>query len=71
MGSVTDMLDRMREQTRRKNAPRKRNPSGRKTGISGFGHGKWQTRASLAAYRRRRDKARKVARAARRLNRQR
>ena len=58
-GSVTEALQR-----------KKRGVVQRKKDISGHGQGKWETRSALAAYRSRRNKARKVSRASRRVNRQ-
>jgi hypothetical protein len=61
-GSVTAQLDKDR------NKPKTRSGQRKKT-ISGTSAGKWQTLSTLANYRRRRNRARQVAKASRKANR--
>ena len=53
------ILDRIAEERRQANLPKKLNASGRKHVVSGKGKGKWHSNEQLAAYCRKRDAKRK------------
>jgi hypothetical protein len=63
--SLQDDIRRLRERSQ----PKNKAGGARKKDVSGTSNGKWQTRSTLARYRRKRNAARKLARAARKANR--
>jgi hypothetical protein len=63
------LLDDLRRARRAASTPKNKSSGARKKDISGTSDGKWQPRSTLARYRRKRNAARKLARASRKSNR--